>query len=107
MLSIKATHTELKKKLSHTDIFNHLHACIINYIVQMIIFFFKIFWDSNFHCHIWIEYEKFTQMSTDKPSIGAVVLGIVTWNVKKVSSKDLVYMIYKFGRSHCYIVQYQ
>ena len=30
----------------------------------------------NFNCHIWIKHEKCIQMSTNKPSIGSVVLEI-------------------------------
>ena len=32
--------------------------------------------NSNFHCHIWIKYEKCIQMSTNKPTFGLVVLKI-------------------------------
>ena len=41
---------------------------------------FQIF---NFHCHIWKQHEKFIQMSTNKPSIGAVVLEITPWILRK------------------------
>ena len=30
------------------------------------------------HCHIWIQHEKCIQMSTNKPSIGSVVLEIAS-----------------------------
>ena len=39
--------------------------------------FFKNFQNSNFQCHIWIQHEKCIKTSTNKPSIGAVVLEIV------------------------------
>ena len=38
--------------------------------------FFKNSRNSIFHCHIWIQHEKCIQMSTNKPSIGSVVLKI-------------------------------
>ena len=43
------------------------------------IFFSTNFWNSNFHCHIWIVHEKCVILSTNKPSIGAVVLEIALW----------------------------
>ena len=36
----------------------------------------KKFKNSIFHCYIWIQHEKCIKMSTNKPSIGAVVLDI-------------------------------
>ena len=42
---------------------------------------FQIFSSSlklNFHYHIWIQREKCIQMSTNKPSIGSVVLKIIS-----------------------------
>ena len=45
--------------------------------------FFTNFWNSNIYCHIWIQHEKCIQMSTNKPSIGAVVLEIVSVILRK------------------------
>ena len=36
-------------------------------------FFSKKIQNLNFHFHIWIQHEKYIQMSTNKPSIGSVV----------------------------------
>ena len=41
---------------------------------QKILNFSKMFRNSNFRCYIWIQHEKCIQMSTNKPSIGSVVL---------------------------------
>ena len=46
-----------------------------NFLFQKKKIDFQIF-ISNFHYHIWIQYEKCMKMSTNKPSIGAVVLEI-------------------------------
>ena len=40
-------------------------------------FFCRNFRNSNFNYRIWIQHEKLIEMSTNKPSIGAVVLDIV------------------------------
>ena len=39
--------------------------------------FFNNFQNGNFHYHIWIHHKKCIQMSTNKPSIGAVVLDLI------------------------------
>ena len=49
-------------------------------------FFQKIFRNSKFHCRIWIQHEKCIKMSTNKLSIGAVVLEIAPLNFEKVMS---------------------
>ena len=36
-----------------------------------------------FYCYIWNQYEICIQMSTNKPSIGLVILEIAPWNLKK------------------------
>ena len=43
--------------------------------------FSKIFRNLNFHCYIWIQHEKCIKMSTNKPSIGWIILIIapLTW----------------------------
>ena len=37
----------------------------------------------NCHFHIWIHHEKYIKMSTNKPSVGTVVLEIVTTEISK------------------------
>ena len=43
---------------------------------QNVFTFFKNSWNSNFRYHVWIQHNKCIQMSTNKPSIGSVVLEI-------------------------------
>ena len=46
--------------------------------VQIVQLFSKNSQNSNFHSYIWIQHEKCIQMSTNKPSIGPVVLEIAS-----------------------------
>ena len=39
--------------------------------------------NSNFHCHFWIQHGKCIQMSTNKPSIGPVVLELASWILRR------------------------
>ena len=48
--------------------------------LKVSIFFWKNFQNSNYHCHIWIQYEKCIQMSTNKLSItDALGAGKAPW----------------------------
>ena len=47
--------------------------------------FFKICQNLHFDCHIWIQHDKCIQMSTNKPSIGSVILEISPEDFEKIS----------------------
>ena len=63
---------------NHDNLINHFHADIkiIRRVKKNSKYNLKIFHNSNFYCHIWIQNEKYLQMSTNKPSIGPVVTEI-------------------------------
>ena len=63
------------------------HGCKLQMIGQT---FSKTFPTSNCHGHIWIQHEKCIQMSTNKPSIGAVVLEIASWILRKYLSSNKI-----------------
>ena len=50
-------------------------------------------WNSNFHCRICIQHEKCINMSTNKPSIGSVVLKIVIKFFKMVRNFNISYYL--------------
>ena len=54
-------------------------------INEILHFYFK-FSKFKFHCHIWIKYEDCIQMSTNKPSIGPVVLEIALWILRNLTN---------------------
>ena len=47
--------------------------------------FSKNFHNSNSYCHIWIQHEKYIEMSTKKPSIGSVVFEMALEVMRKYS----------------------
>ena len=57
--------------------------CVLISTCNCFKYIFANFQILNFHCHIWKQHEKFIQMSTNKPSIGAVVLEITPWILRK------------------------
>ena len=50
----------------------------------------------NFHCHIWNQHEKCIKMSTNKPSIGAVVLEITPMIFKQNTVINDLHAGYRF-----------
>ena len=56
-------------------------------------FLFKNLWSSIFHSHIWLHHEKCIQMSTNKPSIGSVVLEKTLQNLRK-NCQILIFLHY-------------